>query len=83
MEDRMAIIEEKVKDVITIEEEPIEMHPRHEKKIPGYVMERIERLFTEVKEDRNKASSLKSELDRWDLYGQYEDRFLDLFKENQ
>ncbi len=83
MEERMAIIEDKVKDVITIEEESVELHPHHEKKIPGYVMERIERLFIEAKEDRNKASSLKSELDRWDLYGLYEDRFLDLFKENQ
>lgn len=83
MEERMAIIEEKVKDVITIEEEPIESQPHHQKKIPGYIMERIERLFAEAREDRNKASSLKSELDRWDLYGIYEDRFLDLFKENQ
>jgi len=83
MEERMSIIEEKVKDVIAIDDESIESHPHHEKKIPGYVMERIERLFIEAKEDRNKAASLKSELDRWDLYGLYEDRFLDLFKENQ
>ncbi len=83
MEERMSIIEEKVKDVITIEEEPIEIHSHQEKKIPGYIMERIEKLFVEVKEDRNKATSLKNELDRWGLYGQYEDRFLDLFKENQ
>ena len=82
MEERMAVIEEKVKDVITIEEESIESHPHNEKKIPGYIMERIEKLFIEAKEDRNKASSLKNELDRWDLYLQYEDRFLDLFKEN-
>ena len=83
MEDRMALIEDKVKDVLTIEEESLELYPHHEKKIPGYIMERIERLFVEAKEDRNKASSLKSELDRWDLYGLYEDRFLDLFKKNQ
>ena len=83
MEERMSIIEEKVKDVITIEEESIESHPHHEKKIPGYIMERIEKLFIEAKEDKKKASSLKNELDRWGLYLQYEDRFLDLFKENQ
>ena len=83
MEDRMAIIEDKVKDVLIIEEESIESRPRREKKVPGYIMERIEKLFVEAKEDRNKASSLKNELDRWDLYGLYEDRFLDLFKENQ
>lgn len=85
MEEKMAVIEDKVKDVIAIEEESFESHHphHHEKKIPGYVMERIEKLFVEAKEDRNKASNLKNELDRWDLYNQYEDRFLDLFKENQ
>ncbi len=83
MEERMAIVEDKVKDVITIEEESIKLHPHHEKKIPGFIVKRIEKLFVEAKEDRNKASSLKNELDRWDLYGLYEDRFLDLFKENQ
>lgn len=83
MEDRMAIIEEKVKDVITIEDEPVESYPHYERKTPDYIMERIEKLFFEVKRDRNKASSLKSELDRWGLYGMYEDRFLDLFKENR
>jgi uncharacterized protein len=83
MEERMAIIEDKVKDAIIIDEDPIESRPNHEKKIPGYIMERIEKLFIEAKGDKAKASSLKNELDRWDLYPQYEDRFLDLFKENQ
>ena len=83
MEERMAIIEDKVKDVITIEEESVESYPHHEKRIPVYIMERIEKLFIEAKGDKKKASSLKNELDRWGLYSQYEDRFLDLFKENQ
>jgi proteasome assembly chaperone (PAC2) family protein len=82
MEERMAIIEDKVKDVFTIEEEAPESHP-HEKKIPGYIMEKIEKLFIEAKNDKTKASTLKKELDRWDLYKLYEDRFLDLFKNNQ
>ena len=82
MEERMAIIEEKVKDVFTIEEEEPESYP-HEKKIPGYIMEKIEKLFTEARQDKTKASTLKKELDRWDLYRLYEDRFLDLFKNNQ
>ncbi|MBI4974838.1 MAG: hypothetical protein HZC19_03435 [Candidatus Omnitrophica bacterium] len=46
-------------------------------------MEKIEKLFLEAKQDKKKASVLKRELDRWDLYKLYEDRFLDLFKENQ
>ena len=82
MEERMAIIEDKVKDVFTIEEESPESKP-HEKKIPGYIMEKIEKLFIEAKDDKTKASTLKKELDRWDLYKLYEDRFLDLFKTNQ
>lgn len=82
MEERMALIEDKVKDVFTIEEEAPESYP-HEKKIPGYIMEKIEKLFTEASRDKAKASSLKKELDRWDLYKLYEDRFLDLFKNNQ
>lgn len=82
MEERMAIIEDKVKDVFTIEEEAPESYP-HEKKIPGYIMEKIEKLFIEAKQDKTKASELKKELDRWDLYKLYEDRFLDLFKEKQ
>lgn len=52
-------------------------------KIPDHVMERIERLFQEAKVDKKKAYLLKEELDRWGLYKEYEDRFLDLFKENQ
>lgn len=82
MDEKMALIEEKVKDVLTIEEEEPESPPA-EKKIPAYIMEKIERLFREAKLDKSKAMILKKELDRWDLYKLYEDRFLDLFKENQ
>ncbi len=41
----------------------------------------IERLFGEAADDRGKAFVLKSELDRLDVFREYEDRFLDLFKE--
>lgn len=82
MDEKMAVIEEKVKDVFPVgEEEP--KAPTSEKKVPGYVMERIEKLFQEAKLDRKKAPELKRELDRWDLYKAFEDRFLDLFKDNQ
>ena len=82
MEERMAIVEDKVKDVFTIEEDALKSHPQ-EKKIPGYIMEKIEKLFLEAKQDKKKAAALKKELDRWDLYKFYEDKFLDLFKDNQ
>jgi len=84
MDDKMAMIEEKVKDVMTIDTK--ESRPSAEpvrKKVPPYIMERIEKLFIEAASDKAKAISLKSELDRWDLYKLYEDRFLDLFKEHQ
>ncbi|QDU51421.1 PAC2 family protein [Gimesia panareensis] len=42
--------------------------------------ERIEELFEQAKQDRSKAYILKQELDRLDLFAEYEDRFLDLFK---
>ena len=82
MDEKMSLIEDKVKDVFTIEREEPESLPA-EKKVPGYIMEKIEKLFREAKQDRSKAIILKKELDRWDLYKLYEDRFLDLFKENQ
>jgi proteasome assembly chaperone (PAC2) family protein len=43
-------------------------------------LKRIERLFTQAKQDRSKAYELKRELDRLELYKEYEDRFLDIFK---
>ncbi len=54
-----------------------------EDKVPQSVMKRIEKMFREVKKTdqfEKKANELKAELDRWDLYPFYEDRFLNLFK---
>ena len=85
MDEKMSLIEDRVKDVFTIDNE----HPKppapsaHHKKIPGNIIEKIEKLFQEAKKDKSKAIILKKELDRWDLYKVYEDKFLDLFKENQ
>ena len=41
---------------------------------------RLERLFEKARGDRNAAFQLKEELDRLDVFDEYEDRFLDLFK---
>lgn len=49
-------------------------------KLPASVKESIERLFKQAKTDISKANELKAELDRWNAYKEYEDRFLDLFK---
>ncbi|MBI2481228.1 MAG: PAC2 family protein [Planctomycetia bacterium] len=42
--------------------------------------QRIEDLFRQAREDRSKAYELKRELDRLEVFADYEDRFLDLFK---
>jgi len=49
-------------------------------RIPDSAKEKIQRLFQEAKKDISKARELKTELDRWDIYKEYEDKFLDLFK---
>jgi hypothetical protein len=43
------------------------------------VRERIELLFDAAAQDISRAADLKDELDRWELFPEYEDRFLDLF----
>ncbi len=45
--------------------------------------ERIERLFEQAILDRSSAYELKRELDRLEVYREYEDRFLDLFKKKE
>ena len=52
-------------------------------KLPLSIKEKIEKLFVEVKTDAKKAHELKSELDKWNVYKDYEDRFLDLFKKKK
>lgn len=41
----------------------------------------IEQLFEEARHDRSRAYELKQELDRLGVFTEFEDRFLDLFKE--
>lgn len=44
------------------------------------IRNRIETLFKEVSKDISKATELKKELDKYGIYKEYEDRFLDLFR---
>lgn len=84
MEAHMERIEEKMHEIFGPKKAGELKTPIFEdEKTPAHVMERIERLFQEAKVDKKKAYLLKEELDRWDLYKEYEDRFLDLFKDNQ
>ncbi len=52
-------------------------------KLPESAKRSIEQLFKEVQKDISKASELKRELDKWGVYNDYEDRFLDLFKKRK
>ena len=52
-------------------------------RLPLSVKDNIERLFTQAKADISKAKELKAELDKWSVYKEYEDRFLDLFKKKK
>ncbi|MFA5005000.1 MAG: PAC2 family protein [Candidatus Omnitrophota bacterium] len=52
-------------------------------KLPGSVKEKIEKLFQESQLNISKANELKVELDKWNVYKEYEDRFLDLFRKNR
>ena len=49
-------------------------------KIPESAKSKIEELFHAVAKDITLANELKRELDKWHIYKEYEDRFLDLFK---
>lgn len=56
-----------------------------EEKIPPSIRNKIEKLFRQAEFDRTYKSKmkLKEELDRNDLFDDYLDRFLDLFKKGQ
>jgi len=63
------------------EEEEAVVSPSEEAPgLPQEVEEKIEQLFAEAQKDRSKAYELKNELDRLEVFRDYEDRFLDLFK---
>jgi hypothetical protein len=51
--------------------------------IPLAVKSEIENLFGQVKKGEHPASKLKEELDRWEVFEQYQDRFFDLFRKRR
>jgi len=87
MDEMMAQIEERMRTAFTSKEgeegESVEELEEsvEEDEVPNYVMRRIEQLFQDVGGNREKAPQLKDELDKWGLYELYEDRFLDLFRD--
>lgn len=55
--------------------------PREHAPIDDAARARIESLFEHAKRDRSKAVALKQELDRLGVFKNYENRFLDLFRQ--
>ena len=49
-------------------------------KLPQSVREKIEKLFSDAEKDISLANKLKEELDHWNVYAEYEDKFLGLFQ---
>jgi proteasome assembly chaperone (PAC2) family protein len=62
------------------EEEGYSPEAPEEKGLASGEQQRIEELFERAQKDRSKAFELKQELDRFGVFKDYEDRFLDLFK---
>jgi proteasome assembly chaperone (PAC2) family protein len=85
MDQQLAMIEERIREFFPSvnKEDDEEIASVEEDKVPHVVMDKIERLFIEARQDRAKARELKAELDRWNLYELYENRFLDLFEEDK
>jgi uncharacterized protein len=83
MNQQLAAIEERIKQLFPAEkEQDEEMSQIDEEKVPHYIMEKIEKLFKKAEQNRSAAQELKKELDKWNLFELYEDRFLDLFEDN-
>lgn len=61
-------------------EEEYSPEPAEEQRLSQSDRKRIEALFAEAIKNRAKAFELKQELDRLNVFKEYEDRFLDLFR---
>lgn len=72
--------EEEAEEADATEEPPTQPQPPA---IDPRMQRRIEALFERARQDRSKAFELKRELDRLGVFKQYEDRFLDLFRNAQ
>ncbi|MBD3240345.1 MAG: hypothetical protein GF331_07150 [Chitinivibrionales bacterium] len=84
MDNQLARVEDRIREIFpAMEEQDEQIKELGQDKVPDHVMERIEQLFQIVEKDHSRAPELKSELDRWNLYELYENRFLDIFDEDK
>ncbi len=80
---QFAMIEERIREFApnVSKENDEEIAEIEDEQVPHYVMDKIEKMFQDATKDRSLAKDLKKELDRWNLFELYENRFLDLFNE--
>lgn len=76
----LASVEQAIEEQESEQEEAFSSEATEEEKLPAQDRRRIEELFAQARQDRSKAYELKSELDRLNVFQEYENRFLDLFK---
>ena len=76
-------VERAIHDQESESEESFGVEDAEEDRLDPQDERRIERLFEQAREDRSKAYELKRELDRLNVFHEYEDRFLDLFKRGE
>ena len=76
----LARVERGYEEAESNEEEEFQAEPSDEAKLTPENERRIEDLFDQARLDRSKAYELKRELDRLNVFADYENRFLDLFK---
>jgi proteasome assembly chaperone (PAC2) family protein len=76
----LAGMEHAFEEQMNTAEEALSTEAPEEQRLSVGDQRRIEELFSQAQRDRSKAYELKSELDRLGVFRDYEDRFLDLFK---
>jgi hypothetical protein len=72
--------EDRLKPISQEEIEKIKKMLSAQSRIPDSAKKKIEEFFAQASRDISKANELKKELDKWNVYAEYEDRFLDLFR---
>ncbi|MFH1848010.1 MAG: PAC2 family protein [Candidatus Omnitrophota bacterium] len=94
LDERAKIMEDEIHKLIGyLKGEPQESQPLSEdeverlkldladySKLPESARKKIEELFMQAGLDIGKANDLKKELDTWHVFDEYQDRFLDLFR---
>ncbi len=72
----------KDKGLIKIDESGYPVVTKDSTGVPLAAKNKIESMFSQVSNGELEAKNLKEELDKWGLFEQYEDRFLNLFKDD-